>query len=369
MRVSSDLSALNKFSHHSSWLELIRKGMGNESPVPVNIGEMDWDGLFAFLKQQTLVGIGWKGVERFANAMPRNTRVQWYMLTEYVRKRNEWLNWKVTQLTTTFREGGFDVVLLKGQGNATLYPEPLLRMPGDIDLLVRGKKEDVVRFIKEHWQVTGVHFQHVEFRVEKVTVEVHLMPCSMNNPLYLRRMLRWLEAEAKWDNLVELQGNAGVVAVPTDRYNIVFLLAHIMHHFFDEGISLRQLMDYYYLLLHYQKKEGEMKLQEWEATLKYLNLYHFAGAVMYVLKVVFQMSDSLLLAPVDERRGKILLNEILKGGNFGRYSGLTNHSMAVKYLLKTCRNMNFVSQYPAEALCEPLFRTWHFLWRHGASLK
>ena len=369
MRVSSDLSVLNKFSHHSSWLELIRNGMGNESPVPEDIGEMDWDGLFAFLKQQTLVGIGWKGVERFAVDMPRNTRVQWYMLTEYVRKRNEWLNWKVTQLTTTFRKGGFDVVLLKGQGNAMLYPEPLLRMPGDIDLLVRGNKEDVVRFIKEHWQVTGVHFHHVEFRVEKVTVEVHLMPCSMNNPLYLKRMLRWLETEAKWDNLVELQGNAGVVAVPTDRYNIVFLLAHIMHHFFDEGISLRQLMDYYYLLLHYQKKEGEMKRLEWEATLKYLNLYHFAGAVMYVLKVVFQMSDSLLLAPVDERRGRILLNEILKGGNFGRYSGLTNHSMAVKYLLKTCRNMNFVRQYPAEALCEPLFRTWHFLWRHGASLK
>ena len=70
-----------------------------------------------------------------------------------------------------------------------------------------------------------------------------------------------------------------------------------------------------------------------------------------------------MIVPVDEWRGRTLLGEILKGGNFGQYSGLTNHSMGVKYVLKMKRSLAFVRQYPAEALCEPLFRTWHFFWR------
>ncbi len=34
-----------------------------------------------------------------------------------------------------------------------------------------------------------------------------------------------------------------------------------------------------------------------------------------------------------------------------------------KYFLKIWRNMHFVRYYPAEALSEPIFRTWHFFWR------
>ena len=57
------------------------------------------------------------------------------------------------------------------------------------------------------------------------------------------------------------------------------------------------------------------------------------------------------------------MEEILKGGNFGRYLGLTDHSMAGKYFAKHWRIFHFVREYPAEALCEPVFRTWHFFWR------
>ena len=101
--------------------------------------------------------------------------------------------------------------------------------------------------------------------------------------------------------------------------------------------------------------------------LKYLGLWKFAGAVMYVLKEVLGLSEDKMIVPVDEKRGKLLLAEILNGGNFGRhftkYAGFTHQSMGKKYFLKIWRNMHFVRYYPAEALCEPLFRTWHFFWR------
>ena len=101
--------------------------------------------------------------------------------------------------------------------------------------------------------------------------------------------------------------------------------------------------------------------------LKYLGLWKFAGAVMYVLKEVLGLSEDKMIVPMDEKRGRLLLAEILDGGNFGRhftkYAGFTHQSMGKKYFLKIWRNMHFVRYYPAEALCEPLFRTWHFFWR------
>ena len=101
--------------------------------------------------------------------------------------------------------------------------------------------------------------------------------------------------------------------------------------------------------------------------LKFLGLWKFAGAVMYVLHEALGLSEEKMIVPMDEKRGRLLLAEILDGGNFGRhftkYAGFTHQSMGKKYFLKIWRNMHFVRYYPAEALCEPLFRTWHFFWR------
>ena len=101
--------------------------------------------------------------------------------------------------------------------------------------------------------------------------------------------------------------------------------------------------------------------------LKYLGLWKFSGAVMYVLHEALGLPEERMIAPMDEKRGKLLLAEILNGGNFGRhftkYGHFTQQGMAKKYFLKIWRNMHFVRYFPAEALSEPIFRTWHFFWR------
>ena len=101
--------------------------------------------------------------------------------------------------------------------------------------------------------------------------------------------------------------------------------------------------------------------------LKYLGLWKFAGAVMFVLHKTLGLPEERMIAPMDGKRGKLLLAEILNGGNFGqhftKYGHFTQQGMAKKYFLKIWRNMHFVRYYPAEALSEPIFRTWHFFWR------
>ena len=101
--------------------------------------------------------------------------------------------------------------------------------------------------------------------------------------------------------------------------------------------------------------------------MRYLGLYDFAGAVMYVLHEVLGLPEERMIAPMDVKRGKLLLAEIMDGGNFGKhatkYGHFTQQGTTKKYFLKIWRNMHFVRYYPAEALSEPIFRTWHFFWR------
>lgn len=333
----------------------------------------DWRGLFLFFKQQALLGVGFRGLEKLKSdgvGIPKDILINWYAVSEQIRKRNKDVNRRCAELTRLLKGDGFDSCILKGQGNTLLYPEPYLRMPGDIDILVvppgrpsiRERRNIIMSYVRQRFPNTRVRYQHIDYPIYRDTeVEVHFIPTAKNNPLYNRRIQKWVEEriEEQCRNVVDLPDGVGQISIPTIEFNIIYQLSHLMHHFFDEGIGLRQMMDYYFLI-HRLQTIDNVGLEE---ELRFLGLRKFAGAVMYVMQEVFGMKEERLLVHADERRGKLLLEEILKGGNFGQHSGLTKHSVGVKYLLKIKRNLRFAREYPAEALCEPIFRTWHFFWR------
>ena len=99
--------------------------------------------------------------------------------------------------------------------------------------------------------------------------------------------------------------------------------------------------------------------------LKELGLWKFAGAIMYIMQEVFGMPVSRLIVPPNEKYGKFVLNEVLEAGNFGRHDARNRfgRSQLGRNLQRVYRDMRLVRYFPAEALCEPLFRVWHFFWR------
>ena len=193
------------------------------------------------------------------------------------------------------------------------------------------------------------------------------------NLFYHARLQKWFKrnADLQCSNVVSLPDDAGEIAVPTAAFNVVYQLTHLYHHFFDEGIGMRQIVDYYFVVISDEllviSDELLVIRDTLQRELKHLGLWKFAGAVMYVLHEVLGLSEEKMICPMDEKRGKLLLAEILNGGNFGKhftkYGHFTQQGMAKKYFLKIWRNMHFVRYYPAEALSEPVFRTWHFFWR------
>ena len=74
-----------------------------------------------------------------------------------------------------------------------------------------------------------------------------------------------------------------------------------------------------------------------------------------------------MLCEPNEKEGKKLLEEIMKGGNFGQYDErgkeFKNGGMVKHGVWKLKRVMRLVRSYPEEALWEPVFRVWHLGWR------
>ncbi len=102
-----------------------------------------------------------------------------------------------------------------------------------------------------------------------------------------------------------------------------------------------------------------------QEVLKWLGLWEFAGAVMYVLREVMGLDEKRMICVPDERRGRLLLEEIMAGGNFGRYDERNNFGQGALWhnIQRFRRDWRMLRFYPSEALSEPLFRACHFLWR------
>lgn len=350
--------------------------LGKKVDMSMVVAKIDWRQLYNFASRQALLGFCFDGIERLTkefseelkqNPMGRDLLMTWMGAAQQIRRQNMKVNAVASKLFSMLREDGMRCCILKGQGNALMYPNPYSRTPGDIDVWVNASREDITDYAKRHFNLEDdIRFHHLETTMDGVPVELHFFPCSMNNPLYHARLLKWFKrnADLQCSNVVSLPDGIGEIAIPTTAFNVIYQLTHLYHHFFDEGIGMRQIIDYYYVVNNDELLAIKDTLQK---ELKHLRLWKFARAVMYVLHEVLGLPEEKMIAPMDEKRGKLLLAEILNGGNFGqyftKYGHFTQQGMEKKYFLKIWRNMHFVRFYPAEALSEPIFRTWHFFWR------
>lgn len=350
--------------------------LGCKADLSIVVAKIDWRQLYTFASNQAIIGICFDGIKRLGNEyseelkknpIERNLLMTWMGSAQQIRRQNIKVNMVASKLYSMLREDGLRCCILKGQGNALMYPNAHSRNPGDIDVWVNASREQITEYAKKHFEIgDDIRYHHIETSVDGVPVELHFFPGIMNNPIYNTRLQKWFKrnADLQCSNVVSLPDGIGEIAIPTTAFNVVYQLTHLYHHFFDEGIGMRQIIDYYYVVNNDELLVIRDTVQK---ELKLLGLWKFARAVMYVLREALGLSEEKMIAPMDEKRGKLLLEEILNGGNFGqhftKYGHFTQQGMAKKYFLKIWRNMHFVRYYPVEALSEPIFRTWHFFWR------
>ena len=438
---------------HQIFFDFLRFCIGSDSEIPSSLKEVDWKELYAIAQKQCLVGVLFDGIKKLPAehvGMKKELLLQWMAENQMLVKANVRLNDAAIQVSEWFRKKGFRTCILKGQGNALMYPNPYSRTPGDIDIWVEGGDKRVISFVRSISPHEKACYHHIEFPSYKgVEVEVHYRPSFLLCFWHNRKLQKYYERvkEEQFLHRVML-GEQGEIAIPTVEFNIIFQLTHIFSHLMNEGIGLRQLVDYYYVLCDFYKvyqksskitpslftlKEGSTShpdpltlrgeggnrptrcseplrskdggpkrsspncagwdrrdaigdmtsatastdssataarssstaIDRVQEELKELGMWKFAGGIMYIMQEVFGMPASRLIVPPNEKYGKFVLNEVLEAGNFGRHDARNRfgRSQLGHNLQRVYRDIRLVRYFPAEALCEPLFRIWHFFWR------
>ena len=405
------------------FFDFLRFCIGSADEIPSSLKEADWKELYAIAKKQCLVGILFDGIKKLPAehvGMKKEFLLQWMAESQMLEKANVRLNDAAIQVSEWFQKKGFRTCILKGQGNALMYPNPYSRTPGDIDIWVEGGDKRVISFVRSISPHEKACYHHIEFPSYKgVEVEVHYRPSFLLYFWHNRKLQEYYERvkEEQFSHRVML-GEQGEIAIPTVEFNLIFQLTHIFSHLMNEGIGLRQLLDYYYVLCDFYKvcqnfSNPSVSLSKGSSTfspspsssgsgdvtalrcseplrykvggpskvspdcagwdrlgvvqkeLKELGLWKFAGAVMYIMQEVFGMPASRLIVPPNEKYGKFVLNEVLEAGNFGKHDERNQfgRSKLGHNLQRVYRDIRLMRYFPAEALSEPFFRVWHFLWR------
>ena len=318
----------------------------------------DWQRFYNFAKKQTLVGIIMEGISRLPKAVApkQSLLMNWFMMSQNISRQNLMLNEATVGVYNRVKAAGYDCCILKGQANAAMYANPAARTPGDVDMWVDASREEIRQLAqtlaKENGRIDEESYNHIALTTNDISVELHYTPGFMANFTYNRRLQQWFRKsiDAQCRNMIALPDEAGEVAAPTADFNAVYQLYHLYHHYFYEGVGLRQVVDYYYVILNFELgvlncrlRDEELKNCELESqnsklnnsksakptiqnsklktqnSLTRLGLWHFAGAMMYVLHEVLGLPKEKMIAPMDKKRGEMLLNDILCGGNFGHH--------------------------------------------------
>lgn len=340
-----------------------------------------------------------------ANAIkpPMLLLLDWMGEAKQCRKRNQKINRYCAKVTQFFAENGFRNSIMKGQGNALLYnakarsasplsdeknanakanspldPQgrfhseaekeslSLLRSPGDIDIWLEGGFKKVNDFIQRIAPTNEVNELEIQMKLDDVDIEVHHRPFIFRNFFYNRRLQRFFQSEAErcFNNTISLptdDDSQVETIVTTIRFNLIHQLAHIRLHLFTEGIGIRQLIDYYFLLQASTEDKNEiMKI------VRYLGMSTFTSALMFIMHDVFHLPEEYLLCPANEKDGLFLLNEILKSGNFGHEDKALKEKKSTRFFriwLLFFRNLRYWRFDKWDWLAGPLWRIYYSIWR------
>jgi len=335
---------------------LLLVALGRCECLPSAPGEKEWEELFLLASRQGLGGVLWRAVGKLpAGQMPPDSiSRKWQELAGKVAILNDVRSARCRHIARWVEERGERAYILKGEAFSRYYADPSARYCGDIDIWVPAPRRKVLGMFAEVCRVHGVVWQECKADFwDAEALDVHFWPAKMYNPVLRRRMMRFCADELSGG----CSGSYDGFPVLSQRFDAVYCLLHIFRHLVEGGLGLRQIVDLYHILL---TLDGEDRSFVYGTCVR-LGMKRVAADVMYVLETVLCMERKFLLCKPDPRGGRILLEEIRRGGAdicSGAESGRLGRA-----LKRTGAIMGYGLRYPREILWAPGYKVCHFLWR------
>ena len=306
-------------------MALLKAGLWEQEARLLPYGAIDYQEIYQAAEEQAVVGIITAGLEHVVDTnVPKNDLLTFIGMSLQLEQTNKSMNDYIGSLVPAFQKRGLTPVLVKGQGIAQCYERPLWRSSGDVDLIIDKKEYSAAKTFfskiastndyekKKHQEMMHSEFVHNDWVVElHGTLHANLstkMDCVIDK---IQDKMFQNEKFRKWEN------GATTVLLPDPNNDVIFVFSHILQHFFESGIGLRQICDLCRLLWTYREEIDPTLLRERLGEMGVITEWK-AFASLMVRHLGFPEGEMPLYDKSFDRKGDKILSLILESGNFGR---------------------------------------------------
>lgn len=314
-----------------AFLALVRAGLWEKGVLLSPYLDIKWQEVYRLATEQSVLGLVLAGLEHSDAKPPKELLLQWIGEIQQLEQRNKAMNGFVAELMSRLWKEDIYCLLVKGQGVAQCYEKPLWRCAGDIDLLLSDENykiaKNILTPVASEVAKEDETTKHQALVINGFDVELHgRMPFLiskrvddgidevLNDIFCIGNVRTW--------NCDDTQ-----VFLPSPDNDVILVFTHFLHHFFIEGVGLRQICDWCRLLYSYRDSlrygllESRIRrmglMTEWRA---------FASLAVDTLGMPAEAMPFYDVRFKD--KADRVLRRVLKSGNFGHNNDL---SYRVKY--------------------------------------
>ena len=335
---------------------------------------VDWEKVYQLAEEQSVVGIVLAGFESSGVKPPQELLLQWIGEVQMIEQQNKSQNEYVGKLIERLRKEDIYALLVKGQGIAQCYERPLWRSSGDIDLFLSGrnyeKAKKTLMPIATSIDEEDTQELHLGMEINDWPVELHgtLRSCCLSR---MDKIIDEAQNEVFYGGNVRSWMNGEVqIFLPAVDSDVIFIFTHILKHFFNGGIGLRQICDWCRLLWVYR---ATIKTPLLEQRLKKMGLMTewktFAYLAVNTLGIPEQAMPFYSSKSRWKRKSDQLMTVILKTGNFGHNvdrSYINEAGLAKRKLITACRgtvdSFSLVTIFPKDTITIRINLLWKAIW-------
>lgn len=348
---------------HKVFFTLLKAGLWEQNVRLAPFVNVDFSEVYDLAEEQSVVGIVAAGIEHVVDVkVPQEVALTFVGSTLRLEQRNMAMNEFVAKLIEQLRIKDIYVLLVKGQGIAQCYERPLWRASGDVDLLLSDTNYEKAKAFLLPLAVDSDQ-EYKAFKHLGMTMKDGFV-LELHGTLHSRLSKRVDRGIDKVQNDVFCGGNvrswqngSTQVFLPGADDDLIFVFTHIMHHFYIEGIGLRQICDWCRLLWTYRDK---LNIDLLEKRLKRMGLINewkaFASVAVDWLGIPV---DAMPLYSSDKkwsRKAEHIIEFVLESGNFGH-----NRKIAGGKLNSACNKMKDFARHGRIFPWDSFKFFWHFL--------
>ncbi len=306
-----------------AFLVLLRAGLWEKECRLSSFNNVDYNVIYRLAQEQSVVGLITAGLEHIIDVKPpKEIMLKFVSDTLQIERHNYAMNSFIGDAFVKLYCEGIHPILVKGQGIAQCYERSLWRASGDVDILLSDKdySRTVNLFTKLAARIENeeVLNKHLALTIGPWTVELH---GTLHSRLWNRieQELDKIQCQV-FDKVLTREWNNGntIIFLPKEDEDVIFVFAHILQHFFKEGIGMRQICDWSRLLWTYKNSIDKNLLEQRFRRMRLMSEWKaFAYLAVNVLGLPEDSIPFYSSAAKWKRKTKRITEFIIETGNFG----------------------------------------------------